>query len=111
MTLKSILMVGTLSLSSVVLLNARSYDIHLYTPAMAGNVQLPAGDYKLKLDGTNAVLKDSDNNKTYTTPVKVETEDKKFDETAVVTDNDNGTTHIKAIEIGGSTTKLEFGGE
>jgi hypothetical protein len=111
MTLKSILTVGALSLTLVFLLNARSYDIHLYTPAMAGNVQLPAGDYKLKVDGTSAVLKDTDNNKTYTTTVKVETEDKKFDETAVVTDNNNGATHIRAIEIGGSNTKLEFGGE
>lgn len=111
MTLKSILMVGALSLSSVVLLNAKSYDIHLYSPAMAGNVQLPAGDYKLKVDGTNAVLKDTDSNKTYTTAVKVQTEDKKFDETAVVTDNNNGATHIRSIEIGGSTTKLEFGSE
>jgi hypothetical protein len=111
MNLKSILMVGALSLSSVILLNAKTYEIHLYTPAMAGTVQLPAGDYKLKVDGTNAVLKDTDSNKTYTTAVKVETEDKKFDETAVITDNNNGATHIRSIEIGGSNTKLEFGSE
>ncbi len=43
--------------------------------------------------------------------MKVQTEDKKFDETAVVTDNTNGATHIRAIEIGGSNTRLEFGGE
>ncbi len=111
MSIKSMFTVGALSLASVFILNAKTYDIHLYTSAMAGNVQLPAGEYKLKVDGTNAVLKDTDNNKTYTMAVKVETEDKKFDETAVVTNNTNGATHIEAIEIGGSNTKLEFGGE
>lgn len=108
MTVKSILLVGALCLSSVSLVSAKTYDIQLFSPAMAGSVQLPAGDYKLKVDGGNAVLTNA-NNKTYTTAVKVETEARKYDQTAVVTDNSNGTSQIKSIEIGGSNTLLEFG--
>jgi hypothetical protein len=109
MTIKSILMVGALCLSAVTVVNAKTYAFHLSTPSMAGTVKLPAGDYKMKVDGTNAVLTQVDNDKTYTTAVKVDTEKKKFEQTTVVTDNINGAAHITAIEIGGSTTKLEFG--
>ena len=109
MTVKSIFMVGALLLSTVSLVSAKTYDIHISSPTMAGNVQLPAGEYKLKVDGTNAVLTDVDNDKKFTTTVKVETEDKKFEQTAVVTDDSKGTNQIKSIELGGSTTKLEFG--
>jgi hypothetical protein len=109
MTIKSILMVGALCLSAVTVVNAKTYAFHLSTPSMAGTVKLPAGDYKMKVDGTNAVLTQVDNDKTYTTAVKVDAGKKKFEQTTVVTDNTNGAAHITAIEIGGSTTKLEFG--
>ena len=42
-------------------------------------------------------------------PVKVETNEKKFDETRVDTVKDNETDVIKDIELGGSTTRVEFG--
>ena len=103
------IMAGALCLSSVVLVNAKSYEIQITAPATLGSIKLPAGDYKVKVEGTNAVLTDVAKNKTYTAPVKIETEDKKFDQTAVVTDNSDGANHIKAIEVGGSNTKLDFG--
>jgi hypothetical protein len=109
MSIKSILMVGALCLSSVSLVSAKSYDIHLSSPAVAGNVQLPAGSYTLKVDGANAVLKDVDSDKTYTAPVKVETEKQKYDETAVITSDISGQTVLKSIQLGGSNTLLEFG--
>ena len=112
MSIKSMLMVGALCLSSVSLVSAKSaksYDIHLSSPAVAGTVQLPAGSYKLKMDGTNAVLTDVYSEKTYTTPVKVDSEKQKYDETAVVTSDTSGQNVIKSIELGGSNTLLEFG--
>jgi hypothetical protein len=109
MSIKSILMVGALCLSTVPLVSAKSYDIHLSSPAVAGKVQLPAGNYKLKVDGANAVLKDIDSDKTYTTPVKVETEQQKYDETSVITSDSTGQNVLKSIELGGSNTLLEFG--
>jgi hypothetical protein len=113
MSIRSMFMVGALCLLTVSLSNARlftkTYDIHLYSPAVAGTVQLPAGDYKLKVDGPNAVLTDVNKNETYTIAVKIGTAEKKFDQTRVVTAASDGATHLKVIEIGGSTTRLEFG--
>ena len=103
------LLVGAMCLSMVSVVSAKSYDIRIPAPLTAGSVQLPAGDYNLKVDGTNAILTSVDHNKTYTTAVKVETAEKKFAQTSVLTDNSNGASRIKAINLGGSTTTLEFG--
>ena len=47
--------------------------------------------------------------KSYTTPVKVENTDKKFDTTQVNASKDGSTDVVKDIELGGSKTKLDFG--
>ena len=109
MTIKSMLMVGALCLSTVSLVRAKTYEIYISSPSMAGSVQLPAGEYKLKVEGTTAVLTEVDNDKTYVTEVKVESADRKFDNTSVVTSASGGANRIESIEIGGSTTRLEFG--
>ena len=57
---------------------------------MAGSTLLPAGNYTVKLDGANAVLLNVDKDQTYTAPVKVESEAKKFDQTAVMTGTSGG---------------------
>jgi len=43
-----------------------------------------------------------------TTPVKVETGDKKFDDTTVQITKDGDTNRLEEIDLGGSKTKLEF---
>ena len=108
MTIKSMLLVGVLCLSSLPLANAKSYAIRLTEPSVIGSTQLPAGDYKVKVEGTNAVLTNLDKDKTYTATVKIDTEDRKFDQNAVITDKSNGANHLKSIEVGGSKTRLEF---
>jgi hypothetical protein len=75
---------------------------------MAGSTMLPAGTYKVSLDGTNAVMVDVDKDKTYTAPVKVESDARKFEQTAVLTGTSSGEARIQAIEFGGSHTKLQF---
>ena len=108
MRVKQSMLAAVLCLSSVGLVQAKSHHITLSEPTMAGSTMLPAGKYMVKLDGTNAVLLNVDKDKTYTAPVKVESEAKKFDQTAVLTGTSGGESRIQAIEIGGSHTKLQF---
>jgi len=109
MKIHSILLAGVLSLASVAMLSAKkSYDISLSTPAMVGNVQLPAGDYRVKVEGDNAVFNMIDEDKSFTAPVTMENVTQKYDQTAVVSTSKDGTNRIESIELGGSKTKLEF---
>ena len=103
-----LLLVGALALASLSLASAKSYDITLTQAAKGGSVQLAAGQYRLKVEGSNAVFTNVDNNKSVTVPVKVESAEKKFDQTAIDTKDANGSPTVEAIELGGSTTKLEF---
>jgi hypothetical protein len=76
-------------------------------PAKVSGVKLPAGEYKVKVDGTNAVFTDS-KSKTVTAPVKVGTGAKKYSYTSVDASKDGDVDTVNAIELGGSTTRLEF---
>jgi hypothetical protein len=75
---------------------------------VVGTAKLPAGDYTLKVEGANAVFTNVDSNKSVTTPVKIETVDKKFASTSVESTQDGDTQHVTDIELGGSNTKLDF---
>jgi hypothetical protein len=107
MTTKSLLMIGTLALAGIA--SAKSYDIVLSAPTKAGSVQLTAGEYSLKVNGTNAVFTNVETGKSFTAPVKIQQAAKKYDNTAVDTQNNNGADEIKTIELGGSTTQLQLG--
>jgi hypothetical protein len=110
MTIKSILMVGVLALSTLSLASAKSYEITLSSPSKVGHMQLAAGAYKLTFDGNKAVFTNQSTDKQVTADVKIDTVEKKFDVTAVDTTKTGDVEQINAIEIGGSKTKLEFGG-
>jgi hypothetical protein len=88
--------------------SAKSYTITFASPTMVGSSQLAAGDYTLKVDGSNAVFTNVDSNKSVTTPVKIENVDKKYGTTTVETTQQGNATRIDDIQLGGSTTKLEF---
>jgi hypothetical protein len=112
MTAKSLLRIaslGALSLATLGIASAKSYDIFLNTPAMAGSTELKPGEYKLKVEGTQAVFTDVQSFKSWTAPVKIENSDRKFGETRVETTNQGDMAHIHSIDLAGSNTKLEFG--
>jgi hypothetical protein len=109
MTAKSLLFVGALGLASLGIASAKSYDIFLNGPAMAGTTELKAGVYKLKVEGTQAIFSEVEGSKTWTVPAKVENGAQKFDQTAVESSNQGDMAHIHAIDLGGSNTRLEFG--
>ena len=84
---------------------AEGIDCHF---AKGGTVQLKAGEYSLKLAGSNAVFTDVTSGKSFTAPAKITAGDQKFGQTAVDTDKKANIDHIQSIELGGTTTKLEF---
>jgi hypothetical protein len=110
MTIKSILLVGALALSTISIASAKSYDITLTSAAKVGSAHLVAGDYKVTVDGTNVVFTNRDTAKQVNATAKVDTVEKKYDVTAVDTTKNGNEEQINAIELGGSKTKLEFPG-
>lgn len=102
------LLAAVLALATVSFASAKTYNVSLTHPSVAGKQQLTAGDYKVKVDGGNAIFTDLKTSKSVTVPVKVETGDKKFKFTAVDSTSAGASERINAIELGGSTTKLEF---
>jgi hypothetical protein len=109
MRIRSLMFTGALALSSMAVLSAKSYEIMLTAPSQAGVLQLAKGEYRVKLEGGNAVFTSMRDGKKYTTPVKVENAQTKFEQTAVEATDQDGTSRIRAIELGGSTTQLDFG--
>jgi hypothetical protein len=109
MTGKSLLMFGALTLSSLGIASAKSYDITLNAPAQAGASELKPGEYKLKVEGSQAVFTDERDGKSFSVPVKIENSDRKFDNTSVESTNQDGMDHIQAIDLGGSKTRLAVG--
>jgi hypothetical protein len=109
MNIKSLLIVGALSLASLGIASAKSYDIILSNPTRVGATELKAGEYKLKVEGTQATFTDVQTSKTWTAAVKVENSAKKFDQTSLETTNKGDMDDVKSIELGGSNTKIEFG--
>lgn len=106
---RSLLAAGALALATLSVASAKTWDIMLSGNVKAGSVQLAPGEYKVKVNGTNAVFTDVNNGKSTTTPVKIQNADKKHDQTAVETTQTNTGQEMKAIELGGSTETLEFG--
>lgn len=109
MTKKSLLIVGALTLASLGVASAKSFDVVLTSPAMAGNTELKPGEYKLKVEGSQAVFTEAETNKSFTVPVKVANGAAKFDHTMVESTNQNGMDNINSIDLAGSSTKLQFG--
>jgi hypothetical protein len=108
MTVKSVLLAGVLALSTLSLASAKTYEISLAGPSKAGSITLKPGQYRLKVDGSNAIFTEVETSKQFTVPAKIQTSDKKFDDTRVDAQKDSGTDVIKDIELGGTKTKLEF---
>jgi hypothetical protein len=108
MSAKYLFLAGILAFSSLSFASAKTYEITLSKPAKAGNLQLKAGEYRMRVDGEKVVFTFVETSKQFTTSVKVETADKKFDDTKVDASKEGDTDVIKDIELGGSKTKIEF---
>ena len=107
MTIKSLLLIGTLALAGIA--SAKTYDVTLSAPAKAGSLQLAAGEYAVNVLGSIAVFTNVETGKKFIAAVTAEDAGKKFDVTAVDCSVKNGSERISSVELGGSSTKLELG--
>jgi hypothetical protein len=98
-----------MALSTLAMAGSKSYDVALSAPTKAGSVQLAPGDYKVKVDGSNAIFTDEHSGASFTVPVKVENAETKFSATTLDTKTQGSTTQIVTIGLGGSKVKLDFG--
>ncbi|MGB9455259.1 MAG: hypothetical protein ABSB23_15010 [Bryobacteraceae bacterium] len=108
MTKKSLFLVGFVSVCTLALAGTKSYAVVFYHPEAVGAQQLAPGEYKLKVENGTATFTDVHTKKSVSAPVKVETANRKFAATAVESVADGKTDRVSAIQLGGSTTKVEF---
>ncbi len=109
MTKKSLFLVGFVSVCTLALAGTKSYAVVFYRPAAVGALQLAPGQYKLNVENGTATFTNVRTKKSVSAPAKVETANRKFAATAVESVADGKTDRISAIDLGGSTTKVEFG--
>jgi hypothetical protein len=84
------------------------YSITLVQASSVQGTVLKAGDYRLRLADSKVTITSETGKNLVEVPVKVETEEKKFDRTMVQIDNSNGKPAISEIRLGGTKTKLIF---
>src|SRR4051812_10757833 len=102
--MKKFLLVAGLALSSLTVLSAKTYEIVLSSKTKAGNVELKPGQYKLKVEGSNAIFTETTKGQSFTTPVKVQEGDKKFYGPRFNSVKNGDTEKINEIDLGGSKT-------
>ena len=106
--MKTKLLLG-FAVAALSMVGAKSYDLTFDAPAMVGNVHLPAGHYSIKVDGANVHFKNLDTGKSMDAAGKVVAAGQKFDTTSSTSNDQNGTLNVKEIDLGGTSTKIQFG--
>ena len=84
---------------------ATKYSVTIYQPSIVNGTQLKPGDYKVEVAGDKAIFKTGKT--TVETPVKVEDTGAKNSVNAIRYIEGS---HLQEIRIGGTHTKLVFGG-
>jgi hypothetical protein len=107
--MKKLFTVGILALCSLTIALAKNYELTLSSTTKVGNIELKPGQYTLKVQGDKAIFTFVDTAKQFTTNVKVEATDQKFDTTRVDANKNGNVDVVKDIELGGSKTRLQFG--
>jgi hypothetical protein len=105
---KTLLFTCALALSILGVASAKSYSVVISESAKVGTATLKPGEYEVSVKGDQAVFRGT-GQKDITVPVKVEQGSSKFNATSIDSSQKDGTTSINEIDLGGSTTRLEFG--
>ncbi len=101
---KLVLAFGALALG--VASAAAHYRVTINSPSWIGSRELQPGDYKVDLEGNQAVIKTG--KETIQVPAKSETSTDKFSATEIRTRNVNGKREIEEIRFGGTRTSILF---
>lgn len=102
------LVVSLVAFAGMALAAGKSYPVTLYGPAMVGNTELKAGEYRVEIENDKAIIK-SGKKTQKEAPVKVENSDEKYPTTSVRLSGGEKK-QIQEIRIGGTNTKLVFTG-
>jgi len=84
------------------------YRITLLQTAVFQGTELKAGDYRLSLADSKVTITNENGKHPLEVPVKVETEDKKFETTTVRFNTATGKAVVSEIRLGGTKTRLVF---
>lgn len=87
---------------------AKTYEISVRSATKVGTVVLKPGDYKVKVEGANAIFSKEDSNTTLTTPSTLETVNDHFAQTILHQVQDGDQPRIVAIELKGTQSLLKF---
>ena len=101
-------MTFALAISTIGIASAKSYGFTLTAPTKVGTVTLKPAEYEVSVKGDQAIFT-SDSGKSVSVPVKIGQSDKKFGSTTAVSTSKDGGDNLQEIDLGGSTTKLQFG--
>lgn len=101
------LLVCAMAFAGMALAAGKSYTMKLYAPAMVGNTELKAGEYRVEVENDKAVIKSGKTQKEAT--VKVEAADSKYSSTSVRLGGGEKP-QIQEIRLGGTNTRLVFTG-
>ncbi len=99
------LVLSVVAFAGMAMAASKTYDLKLYQPAMVGNTELKAGEYRVEVTDDKAVIKGYKVKKE--TAVKVEAADDKYSTTTVRL-SAGEKPQIKEIRLGGTKTKLVF---
>jgi len=88
----------------------KTYRITIGSASTIGSTELQPGDYKLVVDThePKVQLRHVNSGKTTELEAKVETGDRKHDNTAITSDRSSGSNRITQIRIGGSKIQVTF---
>ena len=106
-TMKKTLFTAALFFVSVCAVSAKQYTITFVRPVQIGSQTLAPGEYKVKVDGSNAIFTGSAK-KAVTAPAKIEKVQKKSPYTAAETKDVNGSEQLNSIDLEGADFKLVF---
>ena len=98
---------ATVALLSISLAGAKTYSFDISRPARAGNFELARGMYKIRVDGSKAVLMDRRGHE-INVAARAEAADIKFDRTAVILSSRLGKLRLEGVQLGGVPTRVVF---
>ena len=84
------------------------YRITLSQNSVLQGTELKAGDYRISIADSKIMVTGENGKNPVEIPVKVETQDQKFESTVVRYDTSTGKAVISEIRLGGTKTKLIF---
>ncbi len=96
-----------LTVVSLSIASAKTYHVTLSESYKVGSQMLAPGEYSVAVSGSNAVLAGPKSEQLRING-KVENENRKFDDTAIVSRDETGSPTLDSIQIGGTNMEVKF---